>query len=579
MKASRSSSAVAIAAAVVACAVSFGIASADVKSGEKALQAALTKPDNSKAVQEACDELIKAGGREGIGVILKILPKLRPEVSTDYYWQLVGGASGFQDAGALEELSKFILTNAKNALGKDLLFSLQNNSSNYVVIPLKAVLEKGTYDLQLMATDQLGNVRSVDSVDALVGALAKELKGGKDKELIRRLDLAVQNITGENLGPENWESWWKEQKPKGLPERKKGAEGASGGGTRSRDIEEVKKNADPKGVVVISSDRTMLQKKDEKLPKRSFRNYDYDQMQGVLDQLKFPHTVVAKEDFEKDPGPILKSAYAILINCSNISTQCICDTCVPGGSKENRMLHCTGCEKHVQANYKMKDAAVDALKAWVEQGGYLFTEDMGVIEVIERAWPSLVTTKRSSANGPDGKPKALQVKEATVRLSPGRGNTTHPLMRGVWSRPKSESEKAEERAKEGGGGNQTVERKESPAKLLEHKWHVDEDSPCFKVVDGKVVVTLLESEELGKIADGETAVAVTFRVGKGSTKQATGAKGGGEFVIGGGGRVLHTMSHFGKQDSSQDGQALMNLILNFLVEARKHHDAGQPQKK
>ena len=37
------------------------------------------------------------------------------------------------------------------------------------------------------------------------------------------------------------------------------------------------------------------------------------------------------------------------------------------------------------------------------------------------------------------------------------------------------------------------------------------------------------------------------------------------------GRVLHTLSHFGHQSGSQDGQALYNLLANFLLEANKHH--------
>src|SRR5262245_28986821 len=133
--------------AIVAVALAFQAAHADVKTGEKALTEALKKSDNSTGVQKACDELIQAGGRAAVQVILKILPKLKPDSSTDYYWQMIGGASGFPDKGALEEVGKFILANAKTNLGKDMLFGLQNNHSNYVTVPLQMVLEKGPYDL------------------------------------------------------------------------------------------------------------------------------------------------------------------------------------------------------------------------------------------------------------------------------------------------------------------------------------------------------------------------------------------------------------------------------------------------
>ena len=39
-----------------------------------------------------------------------------------------------------------------------------------------------------------------------------------------------------------------------------------------------------------------------------------------------------------------------------------------------------------------------------------------------------------------------------------------------------------------------------------------------------------------------------------------------------GGRVLHVMSHFGKQQGSKDDTfVLQNLILNFIMESNKNH--------
>ena len=39
-----------------------------------------------------------------------------------------------------------------------------------------------------------------------------------------------------------------------------------------------------------------------------------------------------------------------------------------------------------------------------------------------------------------------------------------------------------------------------------------------------------------------------------------------------GGRVLHVMSHFGKQQgSSEDTFVLQNMILNFIMESNRQH--------
>ena len=46
----------------------------------------------------------------------------------------------------------------------DLLFGLENNASHNVVSALQKVLDKGTYDMQLMAVDQLSLVATTASV-------------------------------------------------------------------------------------------------------------------------------------------------------------------------------------------------------------------------------------------------------------------------------------------------------------------------------------------------------------------------------------------------------------------------------
>src|SRR5581483_2664929 len=148
--------------------------------------------ENTEGVRKACDELIDAGGKEAIGVILDLLGRV-PGMG---YWQLSGAAAGFRDKAALETLAKYIIDHQKaNEQGfvRDLLFNLQNNNSPDVALPLAAALDKCQLDLQLMAADQLGTIRSVDAIDALIDGLKKHEKD-KEPELKRRIEASLVAI-------------------------------------------------------------------------------------------------------------------------------------------------------------------------------------------------------------------------------------------------------------------------------------------------------------------------------------------------------------------------------------------------
>jgi hypothetical protein len=70
--------------------------------------------------------------------------------------------------------------------------------------------------------------------------------------------------------------------------------------------------------------------------------------------------------------------------------------------------------------------------------------------------------------------------------------------------------------------------------------------------------------------EGDDAAAITFFPGA-SEKNVVGT-GGFEAdpkKLVGGGRVVHVLSHFGKQSSSDGEFALQNVMLNFLIEANE----------
>ncbi|RMG15039.1 MAG: hypothetical protein D6731_09255 [Planctomycetota bacterium] len=595
MKRIRLGAAVAPFAVLALCAVAPSPAhAADVKG----LTAKLRKGLNSKndeAVRGALEGLIDHGGEEALRPLLKLISKMGGAGADTSYWQLVHSAGGFRDRPALEALADFIIKKKKAPYARDLLFALENNPSPNTAYALAKVLEKGPYDLQLMAADQLAQVATTASVDALVAALEREGDKG-DPALRRRIMAALATITKENMGDAlNWIGWWKANRSKGLPEPEDPSERAGGTATttlnkdRGRELESVRRN--PNRIIVLSARRP------DDDPKDPGRDYNYDHMEGILTEMKIPHKVVLKEDFEEDPQKYLREAWTLLINCNNIQEQCICKECrrilaqrrAQGGSlgpKKNRLYGCPpDCPQgHDRVQYRLSDKTVQAIKRWVEAGGYLFTEDWGVVEVVEVAWPKLVTSNKRTTNDPAGNPQVERtlVKETVVPIMPGRGMTSRPLLRGVFTRPRPP---AREDGDEADGGTRTRDLPpvENPTVAVRHKWKIDDESPSIHVVNPARVDVLMLSDQLGQLTGGDKAVAVNFRVGRGlppgAKKRRKGPVTGGKSRGRGlwsellpGGSVLHCISHFGKQQHSRDDTfVLQNLILNFIMESNRQH--------
>jgi len=591
-------------AALIGVALIASAAPDDAKKLGKNLDSAVASQDPGK-VQEALAALIQHGGEDALKPVLNNVQKTFGKGSMSIYWQLISGGAGFRDSGALKHLGDFILKKKKAPFARDLLFGLENNSSPHAIECLSKVLsDKKAYDLQLMAADQLAQIHTVPSVNALMKQLKAEGDKG-DPDLRRRLMSALATITGEQLGEvaANWLDWWDVKKntwqPKGGEEG--GDEGMGGGGgheggltsTMNRDRKEGLESLQrgPNRILVISS----VLPKDYPKKVVQGKSYDYDHMEQILERMEIPHKVVLKADFEKEPEKYLKDAWTILVNCNNIQTQCVCENCgkimaekqakgASLGAKNNRLYTCPSeCGTHDQVSFRMTKETVDKLKKWVEGGGYLFTEDWGLIEIIEVAWPKMVSSDSTTDAG--GKSQAAKVKAMDVKIMPGKGMTSRPILRGVFTKPRPPARKTSE-----DGGTNVRDLPIDPTKPPSHSWKIDDESPSVKVVSKEVDV-LMRSEDLGKAMDGKDAVAVSFRAGKAKpaalAKRKKARKGpvtGGGALTGKsrgkshwrelqpGGRVLHVMSHFGKQQgSSEDTFVLQNMILNFIMESNRQH--------
>ena len=200
-------------------------------------------------------------------------------------------------------------------------------------------------------------------------------------------------------------------------------------------------------------------------------------------------------------------------------------------------------------------SGIDKVKKFVEAGGYLFSEDWILEEILQIAWPEKVKC-------------GAYLKEQDVPVLPKQGSGSHPYLRKIFVKP----------PKNNTGHGTSVE--EDVGKL-DYSWHIDQDSPAINIVDKTKVATLLFSEPVGIQADknGSDAVAITFMTGGQSADVATGGLNRENLK---GGRVVHVLSHFGKQDQKAAGQkgeaTMMNLLVNFLGEAAERRAIQKGQK-
>ncbi|MHC4822203.1 MAG: hypothetical protein ACYTDX_10845, partial [Planctomycetota bacterium] len=523
--------------------VTLFAASKEVREAEAGLKAAL-RQGNLPAVDAAVATLVGMDSADAAETLTELAEKTPPGADR-IYWRLLNGAASMRSAEALGQVAKAITRSRK--VGHDLLFAMQNNRSKHVPVSVhQLVLDKGTEEQKLMAADQCGAIDSVEAVDVLIRAYSKyERKGG---ELATRILGGLQAITGADLGTaSNWEKWWETARAEGVKGRSERGEMTGTvvdemPPTRGEEVGAPKKLT-PEQVLVIVADC-----------ERDPRACNYDDIGAVLDQMQVAHTVVTKKDFEAGKADLQK-ALIMLVTCVQINDHCICAACVPGGGPTtNRMTQCTGCDVHDTRNHKFSADAIKRIKAWVEAGGYIFTEDWGLADVLERAWPKKVKTGQ-------------MLKQRTVGVTPGRGVSAHPLLRGVFLNPEV-ARRSQEEEEEGG----TVTRNPAdggPADDgIQRFWAIDDDSPYIDIV-GTGVTVLLESDDLAQSGGrASRAVGVTFLpTGARSEKQAL--RGQPEGLQGG--RVLHVLSHFGKQQSQRDEFSLQNLMLNFLMEANRRH--------
>ena len=298
-----------------------------------------------------------------------------------------------------------------------------------------------------------------------------------------------------------------------------------------------------------------------------FRNggdSNFDHIEDMLSKLKIPHDVVERPRLE-DKKFSLRQYAAIFINCAQINELCQNPDHNNGGAyvEGKRANKCVGPGAHDPQQCILGPQGIKKLETWTEAGGFLFTEDWVLVELLEPLWSKFI----AKGSGLEG---------FNVGIRPSRGFTAHSFLRGVfvpppkidWTYDEEEEEVDDDAPKYDptveddendivvSGGRTGVAPRgpdepgpevivEPDIELIRHEWKIDKDSPSLNIRSKKVEV-LIVSPELGKQTGGDDAVAVTFPVKKG--------------------RVLHVLSHFGKQSSSHNEATLENVLINFLIE-------------
>ncbi|MBI2930839.1 MAG: hypothetical protein HYY16_04245 [Planctomycetes bacterium] len=212
--------------------------------------------------------------------------------------------------------------------------------------------------------------------------------------------------------------------------------------------------------------------------------------------------------------------------------------------------------------FVMGKKGTSKIKRYVDSGGYLFTEDWELEEIIEPEWGDVLW-------------HSTYLREQDVPVLPKPGAGTHPYLRKIFVKPPT---------KKDGGGTSV----EDDVSQLNHVWHIDQDSPAIAIKNKQRVTVLMFSETIAaqskkpvseeekkSYLSGSDAVAVTFLSGGGSEPDpvSTGRPIPQSVALMKGGRVVHVLAHFGKQRGDEGGEkgeyTLQNLLVNFLIEANE----------
>lgn len=244
-----------------------------------------------------------------------------------------------------------------------------------------------------------------------------------------------------------------------------------------------------------------------------------DAIEDVLYRLSIPYTVVGRDQFE---GSVTSRSAGI--NFSKFLAI---------------FINCGTAD--------WSPSNVEKIRKYVGEGGYLFLTDLATLSVARHAFPGYLDFGKGT------------LPDMTVNIVPWKGSTGHPYLRGV---PVLAQQNLQGRL-----GGKTI-------------WIIDSGGTTLGF-DASKVVPLIQGIEL-QDRRKPPAVALTFTYGPDPKPFLESVKLGGlieEFERSSGGKVLCVLGHFRKQPQGEDGFALENLLINFLIEAKDRAILREKRKK
>jgi len=203
----------------------------------------------------------------------------------------------------------------------------------------------------------------------------------------------------------------------------------------------------------------------------------YDRVEDVLDLFEIPYTIVKVRELRDTD---LSNVRTLFVNCSNEA--------FPGDIAEK-------------------------VGKWSHEGGYVFSTDWALENLIEKAFPRTIRPIRVRGNQIKGTPEMVVGVSAKLKH--------HFFLRGTG-----------------------LEKNDA-------EWWLEDSTYPVRIVRSEMVEVLVESPVLKK-KFGSGAVAVTFRWGQG--------------------RVVHVMGHYFQKEGNLRGTfAMQKIITNFLVAAIRRH--------
>ena len=322
-------------AALFAFSLASGLSAQDaLKNADKEIKAAV-KDQNKEKLEATVKLLLVANSAESMKVLLGAVAK-GPEQDDawwmDAYFAILNAAASFVEPKALAELADFIVKNKDKSPGRDAMgIACQHGQKQMVALCLK-VLEGGSADLKIMASDHLVAIGDKACVEPLIKAMkANEKDTGEVK---RRIGKALSVLTGQDYGDSvsNWEGWWAANKDKDFAAAAGDAPAASTGTvsdsldrSRKSEFERLKKTG--KLLVLQAGDKCKCGK-----------NHDLDNIDKTTSRIGLTTETITKLDFENRDDLKLSDYVAILANCTHIREHCACPMCKPGAYSADRLF-------------------------------------------------------------------------------------------------------------------------------------------------------------------------------------------------------------------------------------------------